>query len=280
MSRRNHAFALSFLVVLWLCHHPAAGGELSTPLQTQSIPMTQTDWGPGTDGLKDPMTFQQFNPGLGTLDAIDITLTATIQNNFELIFVATPIPTTLYVATTQTTNPSVLANPSLVQQLTDGPTVTLKAPDGTTSLFGAPGTTLPVDVVTMTESSGTWSSMLPVTDPHYIAPSNATLSLSRSLDSSDAPSSLLSQFVGTGTIGMPFTAVAHSSFYSDTANGGGMVLTSADATVTVQYWYSPPAPASIPEPSSVILLGLGSGLAAVAAVRHRRATRRARGEHA
>ncbi len=145
MPRRTSAFALSFLAVLSLCPHPAAGGQVSTPLQTKSIPMTSTDWGAGTGGLSNPFVFPKFNPSLGTLTAIDLTLSTTIRNEFELIFAPTPIPTTLYVATTETSNPSVLANPSQVALLTDGPTVTVKGPDGVTTLFGAPGTTLPVE---------------------------------------------------------------------------------------------------------------------------------------
>lgn len=278
MSWRAIAFALSLLAIVTLPQHTAAGGQVTTPLQTGSIPMTPTDWGAGTAGITDPLVFTQFNPSLGTLNAVELTLTTTIRNDFELIFAPTPIPTTLYVATTQTTDPSVLANPTLVQQLTDGPTVTLLGPDGITPLFGAPGATLPVDVVSKTEPSGTYSSFLPVTDPNFIPPSNATLSLTNTLDASNA-ASMLAQFIGTGTIDMPLTAVADSSFYSSSGNGGGVVLTSASGTVTVQYLYTP-AVSITPEPSGLILLGLGAGLGLLAACRTRRAARRAEGDRA
>jgi hypothetical protein len=270
MARRTIAFALSFLAFLTLSHHASAGGPVTTPLQTQSIPMTPTNWGPGTSGIPNPLTFGQFDPSLGTLTAIELTLSTTIHNNYELIFSSTPTPTTLYVATTQTTDPSVLADPSRVQQLTDGPTVTLIGPDGVTPIFGAPGTTLPVDVVSLTESSGTWSSFLPVTDPHFIPPSNANLSFTRTLDASDA-ASLMAQFIGTGTINMPLTAIAHSSFYSSSGNGGGIVLTSASGTVTLQYQYTPFA--VVPEPSGLFLLVLGAGLGLLAAGRVRHTAR-------
>src|SRR5207248_1400247 len=137
-----------------------------------------------------PLTFDQFNPVLGSLKSVDLTLTSTIHNDFTLIFVPTQIPTTLYVATTQTSDPSVLADPNQVKLLTDGPTITLIGPDGISQIFGAPGTTQPVDVVSLTESSGTWSSTLPVTDPHFIPPNNSQLSLSRSLDTLNAASLL------------------------------------------------------------------------------------------
>ncbi len=256
------------LAVLWLCDRPAAGGQVTTPPQTASIPMTPTNWGPGTFGNTDPLNFQRFDPSLGTLTGVEITLSLTIRNDFLLVFPSTPTLTTLYVATTQTSDPSVLANPSLVRQLTDGPTETLMAPDRTTPIFGGSATTLPVDVVSLTEPSGTWSSLLPVTDPHFIAPSIVNLSLTRTLDASTA--SLLAEFIGKGRIDLGDTAVANSSFYSDSGNGGGIVRTSASATVTIQYVYTATVgPQSIPEPSSLVLLGLGTGLVFLAARRRR-----------
>ncbi len=220
MFRHNIALAFLCLAVLGLSHQPAIAGGMLTPLQTQSIPATPTNWGPGTTGITNPLVFTQFNQSLGTLTAIDITLTMNVQNNFLLVFPQTLIPTTLYLATTKTTDPSVLSNPSLVGLLTDGPTVTLFGPNGSTQIFGAPGTSIPVDVVSMTEPSGTFSSMLPDTNPNFIPPNNVGLSLSRTLDSSNA-ASLLSQFVGTGNVDLPITATAFSSFDSSSGNGAG-----------------------------------------------------------
>ena len=276
MSWRAIAFALSLLAILTLPQHTAAGGQVTTPLQTRSIPMTPTDWGAGTGGITDPGAFTQFDPSLGTLVAVELTLTTTIRNDFELVFAPTPIPTTLYLATTATTDPSVLANPILVQQLTDGPTVTVLGPDDATQLFGGPGATLPVDVVTKTASSGTFSSLLPVNDPNFIPPSIATLSFTNTLDASNE-ASLIPQFIGMGLVDIPVSSVANSSFYSSSGNGGGFVRTSASATVTVQYLYTP---SIIPEPSGLILLGLGAGLGLLAAGRTRRAARPAEGDRA
>lgn len=274
MFRRNIALAFPCLAVLWLSHQPAIAGGMLTPLQTQSIPATPTNWGPGTTGITNPLVFTQFNQSLGTLTAIDITLNLTIHNDFLLVFQPTQVPTTLYIATTSTTDPSVLANPSQVSQLTDGPTVTLFGPNGSTQIFGAPGTSIPVDVVSMTEPSGTFSSMLPDTSPNFIPPNNVGLSLSTTLDSSNA-ASLLSQFVGTGNVDLPITAMAFSSFYSNSGNGSGEVLTTASATVTLQYQYQPII-TSIPEPSSLILLGLGMSLGLLACCLHHRAASPAR----
>lgn len=250
MSRRTIALALSFVAAVLSCDVRATGGEFTTPLQTQSVPMSQTNWGPGTDGGGKPLAFQQFDPTLGKLLGVEITLSTTIRNDFKMTFVNTPTPTTIYLATTRTTDPSILANPSLVQQLTDGPAVTLKGPDGHTPIFAASASTMPVDVVSRTETSGTWSSQFAVTDPNFIPPSEATFSLNRTIDASAI--SLMSEFIGKGTVDLPVTAAAFSSFYSDSGNGSGAVTTNAGATVTVRYFF-------IPEPSGLILLGTAIG---------------------
>jgi PEP-CTERM motif len=276
MRRRVIAFDLTCLAVLLLCQHPAAGGNVLSPAQTQSTSppgvLVSTDWGPGTPGITDPLVFNQFNPKLGKLTGIDITLSTTIRNDYILTFVATQTPTTIFVATSQTSNPSVLSNPTERAQLTDGPTITLYAANGVSEIFGPPGTRQPVDFVQMTESSGTWSSLLPITDPNYISPTMTQQSYSRTLTASNA-SSVFSEFIGTGTVDLPVTATAFSSFYSSTGNGSGGVLTKANASVTIQYNYS-----SIPEPSSVILLGLGIGMGLAARKLRGRASHRSEGD--
>jgi hypothetical protein len=259
MRRRTITFELAFLAALGPCHRPAAGGQILTPLQTESTSppgvLISTNWGPRTSGITSPFDFEQFNPALGTLDAVYVTMTATVRNDYILTFVQTPIPTTIFVADSATSDPSVLSDPVKRAMLTDGPTVTLYAADGVAQIFGAPGTTQPVDFVQMTEPSGTFSSLLPVTDPHFIPPTMTQQSYSRTLDASNALA-LLATFIGTGLIDLPITATAFSSFFTDSGNGGGAVLTKASATATVQYLYTA---AAIPEPSSAILLALGSG---------------------
>lgn len=272
MRRRTVAFQLACLTVLSLFQHSAAGGQILTPLQTQSTSppgvLVATDWGPGTSSITDPLRFNQFDPSLGSLTAIDITLTTIIRNDYILAFPNTLSPTTLYVATSTTSDPSVLADPAKRALLTDGPTVTLHGPDGNTQIFGAPATTQPVDFVQMTKPSGTFSSLLPVTNPNFIPPTITEQSYSRTLDPANA-ASLFSDFIGKGTVDLPVTATAFSSFFSDSGNGGGTVLTKANATVTIQYLFSP-----VPEPSSAILLGLGIGIGILATKLRRRGTSR------
>lgn len=256
MSVRILACALAIATAGAVAPGLAAGGTLSTPIQSQSIAMTPVSGGAGMPEMGSPMAFSKFDPRLGTLEGVALTFTATIRNDYILTFASTPTPTSLYVSTTEAANPGVLANFSLAQQLTDGPSIALGGPDGST-LFGGPATTMPVDDVSVRASSGTYSSMDAITDPHYIAPDQATFSLSQTIDASNR--TLLSAFVGSGTIDLPVLAVAHSSFYSDSGNGGGAVLTHAGATVTVQYLYT--AASVVPEPSGLVLLGAGAAVA-------------------
>jgi hypothetical protein len=260
MRFREFGCGMMVLAFLSLSSQSRGGGVVFTPVQIQSTTssggLTSTNWSAGTAGINNPLVFNQFNPSLGTLTSVDITLTTNIRNDYELIFVPTPIITTIDVATTLTTNPSVLNDPSQRASLTDGPSVTLFAPNGVTQIFGAPATAQPVDLVQMTESSGTWSSLLPVTDPNYIPPTVTQQTFSRSLTASDS-ASLFSDFIGTGTVDLPVTATAFSSFFSSSGNGGGAVLTEANASVMIDYQFVG-AQQLTPEPPSGLLLALGA----------------------
>ena len=196
-------------------------------------------------------------------------MSTTIRNDYMLTFVSTPITTTLYVATSRTSDPSILTDPVKRAQLTDGPTVILNGPDGLSQIFGPPATTQPVDFLQMTEPSGKWSSLLPITDPNYISPTMTEQSYSRTLDASNA-GTLLPRFIGAGMVDLSLTATAFSSFFSDSGNGGGAVLTKANATVTIQYLYS----AIVPEPASAILAILGIGTSLLACLLRRTMRRR------
>jgi hypothetical protein len=282
MRRQTIGFGVFCLAFWLLTHHAVAGGgQTVTPSQTQSTSsagvLVATDWGPGTKGLTNPLIFNQFNPKLGTLISIDFTLTTTIRNDYELIFPTSSTPTTIDVATTETTNPIVLANPATRATLTDGPNVTLFGPDRTTQIFGALGTRQPVDFVQLTESGGTYSSLLPIASPDFIQPTVTQQSFSRTVTSSGAPL-LFSAFIGTGTVNLPVTATAFSSFYSSSGNGGGAVFTEANAVVTIDYSYiaAQQITSPTPEPATIILLGLGIGITLAARKLRRCASRTSR----
>jgi PEP-CTERM motif len=270
MRRRTVAFQLACLAVLSLFQHSAAGGEITLPPQSTSPGLIATDWFPPPpviSGLTDPLTFDQFNPSLGTLTAINITLATEVLNDYNLVFQS---PTTIYVATSSTSDPSVLTDPVKRAMLTDGPTVTLYGPDGITPILAARN---PVDFVQRTVQSGTFpvtfSSSLPVTDPNRIPPTDIKQSLLLPL--APANGLLFADFIGTGNVDLPVKATAFSSFFMEGGSGGGGVTTTANATVTIEYLFSVP---SIPEPSSAILLGLGIGIGILATRLRRRGTSR------
>jgi len=272
MGQTSIAYTLSCLLVLCLSQGGVEAGQILSPLQTRSIApqgvLISTDWGPGTNGITNPLSFDQFDPKLGTLEAVYVTMSTTIRNDYILTFVNTPITTTLYLATSNTSDPSILSDPVKRTQLTDGPTVVLNGPDGISQIFGPPATTQPVDFLRMTESSGRWSSLLPIDDPNYISPTMTDQSYSRILDAANA-GSLLAGFIGTSKVDLPLTATAFSSFFTDSGNGGGVVLTKATATITIQYLY-----AAVPEPSSAILASIGVGTSMLAGLIRRSMRRR------
>jgi hypothetical protein len=205
--------------------------------------LVDTDWGPGTHGIADPLSFARFDPHQGTLNALTIAFTEQIRNDFFLNF-------TTASTLTLTTNDPRHGN------LT-GPVVTLFGPDGV-PFFDPSSTAQPPDVRQVTASSGTYSSLLNPTDPHFLAPTATEATLTRTI----SDPATLAAFTGSGNVELPVTATAHSSFESSTGNGGGGVLTRARADVTLSYNYTPPTPppAAVPEPATVVSLVVGIGM--------------------
>jgi len=78
----------------------------------------------------------------------------------------------------------------------------------------------------------------------------------------------LGQFLGLGKIDMPVTAFATSQFNSNSGNGFGSSVTHAWATVSIRYLFT-----VVPEPSAVVLTGIGAACLLAVALRrgHRRA---------
>lgn len=225
-------FALASLVGV------AGARAAVTPVQSASIPVTtQTNWSPATPSLSgmDPLVFNQFDPNLGTLTGVNITLSYTASHTVSMSFVNS---STIMVKTA----PVAIE----LDRSVGGALLTASVPSVTYSQQGTVGQTYSTSAPV-----GSQFYLTPVGVPHNTPNTPQTGSTSIALSSS----SDLALFTGTGTIGLPASAAAGiATITSDSGNGSGSVQTFAGVTVTVQYTYAP-----VPEPSSVALLGLGGG---------------------
>jgi hypothetical protein len=239
MRGQKIGFLICCVAGVLLAHSTIARAEM-TPLQSQNATtgneLLQTDWQSGVAGVTTP-TFEQFNPNLGTLTDVDVTLSFNISNTYHMTFNTTPTITDENFGAGGV-----------------GPTVTLLGPDDSTTILSG---SQPTQSFAEAQASGT-------TFDKTTNFSSGVLS-----DTLSASSPLFSEFIGTSTITMPVEAMAFSTVTVDGGTGSGFVLTSANATVTVQYVYTP----AVPEPSSCVLLGLGISITLVSVSRRRRRTR-------
>jgi len=220
-----------------------------TPVQTDSIGLTQTDWNTATRSLQgqNPLAFSQFDSRLGPLQAVNITMTFTTREVASMTFV-TPSTTILRSSLPQT--PDVGTRVTLGGP-TNGPATTLltgQAPVFTyTRTYGfQPGQPLPQ----------TFSTQFQPGNDLFLTPDqqrgNTTNSFTGTRTLTITDPSRLALFLGTGTIGLPAMATGGATFVNTSGNGSGRIETFAGVTVSLSYTY-------VPEPSSVALLGLGGG---------------------
>lgn len=193
------------------------------------ISLTSTDWGPGTPKLLgvNPFLVPEFDPSKhvnsdgiqATLVGVAFTLNATFQNQISMTFTT---------AATMTVNAS-----------------------GSMHLYGVGGKEL-------VNSPGFATERIYTID---VAPASGSIIKNfnptvynkiSAFGYVDAPT--LAQYTGSGTVALPVYASARSDFSSNSGNGKGTSDTSAAASISVVYYYqfSP-----VPEPSSLILTGLG-----------------------
>lgn len=261
MSRMACALAL-FCAAVLAAHGDSAQAAALTTTQTDSLPLTTTDFQSGSSNVN-PLQIAKFNDQNGTLqlDAVDLTLHASIQNDFGMKFV-TPATITTSVATNDPNTP--------------GPVITLYQPNGTTPLLTAKAPNDP-SFLTRSKTYGTlpgqtlpqtFGPNYPTTSPFYLA--SAVTQASNSLKLTQ-PSDL-ALFTGTGKVALPVSAKAFSSISTSSGNGSGSVSTygTANVTVTYEYHLKVPAPQTVPEPATLTLWGLG-GFALALLHRRRRA---------
>jgi hypothetical protein len=119
MSIQARTLGLFLAAIAALLVPTGARGGLIT--QSASIPLTSTDFGPGSAGVQ-PLVFQKFDTHSDALalDSVTLSYTAQIQNTFGMTF-TTPATITDSVATGNAATP--------------GPTITLYQPDGTHALL-------------------------------------------------------------------------------------------------------------------------------------------------
>jgi hypothetical protein len=204
-----------------------------------SIPLSDTDW-------DSSVTINKFNPGLGTLTGIQLTLTGSLLGDVQ---VENKSRTTARFIDSQLGVTITLMRPDFSTLVVTAPMTSfhdfLAAYDGTTDFGGASGKT------------------------H----SGITASVTNSF-ASPPPASDLALFTGSGTITLPVSAVTDSLVSG--ANLAAIIDTSASATVDVQYQFTlnPPS-VRVPEPASLVLLGSGLMAAGAAGRRRKRAAKAA-----
>ncbi len=250
---KQHGVSLGLILTFGLAFSPlvpsARATWIETTAQTESIPLTLTNWGPTTSVLSglDPFTIQQFNaatyqpsaPAGQTvqLEAVGISLSYEFQNTINMTFI-NPSTTTVTA-----TGYMELSLPSVITSLVNNPT------------FG--------NSATVTSATGTVADPYKVTQPTQTTTGTSALAYEQS--SSNGPA-VLAAFSGAGTVSLPVVAISNSTFTNSTGNGLGGSTTNAGATLSVVYFY-----AYVPEPSSLVLTGLGAvGFLAVGRRRFRR----------
>lgn len=196
---------------------PASAAILS---QVNSIAAQTTNW-------SNSLSYNLFNPALGTLTSIKFILDGTVEGTIEL-------------ENTGTSGATITSNLQA--------TITVTRPD--------------TSVIVLTIPAASFVDNLAAYDgvPDFGGASgiihSSVFSASTDTAISPPPLSDLSLFTGIGTILLPIDALATSNA-SGTGNYMSAFNTIAGAKLTLEYNYTPTDTNTVPEPGTLALLGTG-----------------------
>ena len=229
----------------------------------------ESDFAPGTNvGANDPLTFNKFNPGSAGIPANAVLTDVELSFNWGF---RTQVSASFPFASNP---PSSITINEFGGIMLARPDVTITSPQSSPSLFEFPTQTFQDTASFTSATAGSFPTGSPLTTYFHSLPPGFTSPLGAApltMDDSGPPllanitpgSSDFAKFVGAGTVTFDVVATAGYSIPNTSGNATGTVLTYVFPDAVVTYVYT------IPEPSSLALLGMGVG-GWLLARRHRR----------
>ena len=224
MLRRAGALAILGWAAVMAAGLPASGAPITSTPQSATIPATETDWGPTNfPDTVNPLNFTKFDPKLGTLEAVNLSLSYTFKQTVSMTF----------------------TDPSTITLDESQSSIAVQRPNGTTIL----NQIVPADMVSQTYTGPTFPHMItlpPNTQDGSITPLTLTTPADLALFTQSGPADTV--------IKLPVFTTAQSSVMSSSGNGRGGDTDTIGVVASISYTYAP-----IPEPSSFAALALGLG---------------------
>ena len=87
MLRSTGALAILGWAAMMAAGLPASGAAITSTPQSATIPPTETDWGPSNfPNTVNPLNFTKFDPKLGTLEAVHLSLSYAVNQTVSMTF--------------------------------------------------------------------------------------------------------------------------------------------------------------------------------------------------